>query len=79
MIGSFPSLSPIVRISADLVFHSQTLIENNAEIEVTGNSFVHPVHTEVPVQDLNSELQDVPVSDEPIGNQSDRRKYSPQW
>ena len=62
MINSFPTLRPTVIISADLVLDSQsTLIENNAENEVTGNSFVHPLHIEVSVQDMNSELHFVPA------------------
>ena len=49
-------------LSADLVLDSQsTLIENNAENEVTGDSFVHPLHIEVSVQDMNSELHYVPA------------------
>ena len=80
MINSFASLRPTVRTSADPIFDLQsTVIQNNTEIEVTGNSFVHPILTEVPVQDINSELRYVPASDEPnasAGNQR-RRNHVP--
>ena len=75
VINSFPSLRPTVRISADPVFDLQsTVIQNNTEIEVTGKSFVHPILTEVPMQDINSELQYIPASDEPIASASNQRR-----
>ena len=64
-----------LRILAVPAFVLQSIvIKNNTEIEVTGNSFVHPILTEVLVQDISSELSMFPhqMTQLPLINQRRR-------